>query len=113
MAIGNQMDLVTESAQHAQAMSTTVASGLNGSATSLRGAVQSVIPARWEMEQSVAFSNSHEKFQVAMVNLIRALEKIGVDTGSAEKDYTANDTTQAALFNKIEAPPFSGQLTST
>ncbi|ONI67118.1 hypothetical protein BWI15_28540 [Kribbella sp. ALI-6-A] len=110
MAIGDQMDLVTESAQHAHAMSTTVSSGLQGSATSLAGQVGAVIPARWDMDQSVAFSRAHDKWQAGMAQLVTALDKLGTDTRSAEGDYTNTDMAQATVFNGVEAPAFNGQL---
>jgi uncharacterized protein YukE len=110
MAIGDQMDLLTESAQQAHAMSTTVSSGMKGSATALAGQVGAVIPARWDMDQSVAFNRAHEKWQTGMTQLITALDKLGVDTKSAEGDYTNTDLTMTSTFNGVEAPAFNGRL---
>jgi uncharacterized protein YukE len=106
----NQMHMVTESAQHAQATSGTTADSLHGHVTRLSGEVGAVIGSGWAMDQAIGFGNAHQSWADGMGKLIVALHKVSADTGAHLNDYVENDMVQAAAISKVQAPMFSGVL---
>jgi hypothetical protein len=110
MAQGNQMHMVTESAQRAQTVAGGTADGLHGHVTRLTGEVGSVIGSGWVMDQATAFHTAHTNWADGMGRLITALNKVATDTGANVNDYVANDQVLASSIGKVQAPPFSGVL---
>ena len=110
MAQGNQMHMVTESAQRAQTVAGGTADGLHGHVTRLTGEVGSVIGSGWVMDQATAFHTAHTNWADGMGRLITALNMVATDTGANVNDYVANDQVLASSIGKVQAPPFSGVL---
>lgn len=106
----NQMHMVTESAQHAQATAGTTADSLHGHVTRLNSEVTAVIGTSWAMDQAIGFANAHQNWADGMAKLILALQKVSADTGAHLNDYVENDIAQTAAINQIQTPLFSGVL---
>lgn len=110
MAQGNQMHMLTESAEHAQVVVGSTAQSFNGHVTRLTGEVNGVVGSAWSMDQANAFMTAHSNWAEAMGKLVVALEKVGADTGAAVNDYFNNDLLQASAIGKVQTPMFSNVL---
>jgi uncharacterized protein YukE len=110
MAYGNQMHMLTESAQHAATTAGSISDSLNGHVTRLSGEVSGVVGSSWSMDQAIAFNRAHETWTQAMGKLVVALNKVGTDTSANVNEYVDNDATQTAAIGAVEAPMWSGVL---
>ncbi|MEU6642736.1 hypothetical protein ABZ863_09305 [Saccharomonospora sp. NPDC046836] len=102
------MDADTDTLARVVQMATVVVQEIEGNRGRLESEVNSVIPARWNMEQSQALLVAHKKWDMAIRNLCQKLEKLGGDTRFAMNDYIDADQQGAACFNGVEDRGFGG-----
>lgn len=98
---GGLMDANTDTLARVVQMAAVVVQEIEGHRSRLEGEVNSVIPARWNMDQSRALLVAHRKWDEAIRNLCQKLEKLGEDTRLSMNDYLTVDQEGASCLNGV------------
>ncbi|WP_246258487.1 hypothetical protein [Amycolatopsis anabasis] len=102
------MDANTDTLARVVQMAAVVVQEIEGHRSKLDGAVNSVIPAQWNMQQSQSLLVAHKKWDMAIRNLLQKLEKLGTDTRFAMNDYINTDEQGAACFKGMDGGGMGG-----